>query len=169
MSTAIDLFVQVIYIAIIHLMESSFGVYPKKCNLHAWKWKRVFSSSREGTNNLSMRNLPCIIIFMCHILHVWNIYQDLPQKLPKCRYIFHTQSIWVCTCPRFFADQTAIILDAPLLRTAACGRGHLPSQLRDNGTRVSATSAYCVTTRGQGLPGGMGGKIYPPMWGPQDS
>ena len=29
------------------------------------------------------------------MLHVWNIYLHLPPKWSKCRYIFHTWSIWV--------------------------------------------------------------------------
>ena len=42
MSTAIDLFVQVIYIAIIHLMESCFEVYPKKMQCACMKMETCF-------------------------------------------------------------------------------------------------------------------------------
>ena len=35
-------------------------------------------------------------LLLSHMLHVWNIYQHVPQKTPKCRKISHTLSIWVC-------------------------------------------------------------------------
>jgi hypothetical protein len=36
------------------------------------------------------------------MLHVWNIYLHLPQKLPKCRKIFHTWSIWAYKTNMFY-------------------------------------------------------------------
>ena len=44
---------------------------------------------------LPMLQKTCVYIYMyiSQMLHVWNIYLHLPQKLPKCRW-FHTWSIW---------------------------------------------------------------------------
>jgi ribulose-5-phosphate 4-epimerase/fuculose-1-phosphate aldolase len=36
----------------------------------------------------------CVVGNPTQMLHVWIIYLHFPQKLPNCRAIFHTWSVW---------------------------------------------------------------------------
>ena len=44
------------------------------------------------------------IYVISQMLHVYNIYLHLPQKWPKCRYTFHTWSIWAIESLCFMVD-----------------------------------------------------------------
>jgi len=48
----------------------------------------------EGVESLG-NDTSCVAGFkQSHSIHVWYIYLHLPQKLPKCRYIYHTWILW---------------------------------------------------------------------------
>ena len=55
-----------------------------------------FSISKNESLSISIiLNIPIVFFPLpYHMLHVWNSYQHLPPKSPKCRLIYHTWSIW---------------------------------------------------------------------------
>ena len=112
--------------------------------MYVWNWKIVLPSSEKTTwqwrifhfhvhMHISKYKMVTLILSYLFNSLVFNV---VPPPLGR----------WDFMARRWFNDTIR-----GCLRTAACGRGHLRSHIRDDGARVSATSgSNRLKTRGQG-------------------
>ena len=85
---------------------------------------------------------------LSHILHVWHIYLHLVHFWGKCRYIYHTWSLWVTKCGSF-TGQNVPLSPSPglqILQTLQVQR--LPADRAEAVGQSQGSPEVTSTTRG---------------------